>query len=207
VTLILDAFNILHAWHSSPSGDTWTEITALAALTRRGPWGRNEAVLVCDGPSPDRDRDQLEVGPGVVAVFAGIGSDADSVIEALIEGSHAPSRVTVVSSDRRVEKAARRRGCRSVTSQEFLRAALGAPRSGPTEASPPDGLDGAEIDRWMRAFGVDPGPGSRAPREKPSPEKRLLDGARIDPEELDMERWLRTHPPPDPGVEPRGRSD
>jgi hypothetical protein len=175
--------------------------------------------LVCDGPSPDRDRPELEVRPGVLARFAGVNSDADSVIEGLIGRSHAPNRLTVVSSDRRIERAARRRGCRSMGAQEFLGIVLAAGPAGregagiPDPGAAPEGLDAAEIDRWMRAFGVDPGsppPSRRASDAKPSPpseDSRMLDRARIDPADLDMEKWLASHPPPDPGMEPRRPSD
>ena len=212
MTLILDAFNVLHAWSTGPSGDLWTELSALAALSRRGPWAALPCLVVCDGPSPDRDRRQLDLLPDVAARFSGPTSDADSVIERLIIESHTPSRLVVVSSDRRIERAARRRGCRALGSPEFLRACLGAKPSTPAddvgydEAMPPE-----ELESWLRAFGSPSPPApSRsppAPPRAPRDERGLLDGAGIDPKDLDMERWLRLHPPPKPRVDRDPPSD
>ena len=206
MTLILDAFNVLHAWNTGPSGDLWTELSALATVSRRGPWASLPCVVVCDGPSPDRGRFQLDLLPDVTAVFSGPTSDADSVIERLIIESHTPTRLVVVSSDRRIERAARRRGCRALGSPEFLRACLGAKPSTPAEATEHDNaMPPEEIESWLRAFGS-PSPPS-PPKSPGSPpkssrdENRLLDGAKIDPADLDMERWLRLHPPPKPRVD------
>ena len=211
MTLLVDAFNVLHAWRSAPTTGTWAEVMALARLTRRGPWASLPAIIVCDGVSPDRDRQVFELDSGVVIRFAGPDSDADSAIEALLAASNTPARVVVVSSDRRLERAAKRVGARSIRADAFIRACAAAQTSGgaPSGAAPPDRVDAEEIDHWLRTFGVPvmarPGPPTPA-----DPDRSLIDEARIDPSELDMERWLRTNPPPADGgrgMEGRGPGD
>jgi hypothetical protein len=211
--LIVDAYNVLHAWRTGPAGGTVADLRALGALTRRPPFGREDAVLVCDGPCPDPDRESIELGPGVVARFAGPGRDADTMIEGLIGASSAPARLIVVSSDRRIERAARRRGCRAMASEEFIGIAMGSDRGrATTDADPPE-LDDQEIEDWMKRFGVPIPEPPRTP-PKPPPDRIALDRTgdtrlpdSIDPAELDMERWLRDYPPPDPGMERRPSTD
>lgn len=207
MTLLVDAFNVLHAWRSAPTTGTWAEVMALARLTRRGPWASLPAIVVCDGVSPDRDRPMFELDSGVTVRFAGPDSDADSVIEALLAASNTPARMVVASSDRRLERAAKRAGAKCVGADAFIRACAAAPP--PSEASHPDPVDAEEIDHWLRAFGVS-GAGPAVPPKPPDPDRRLIEEARIDPADLDMERWLRTNPPPPDGgraMEGRGPGD
>jgi len=212
--LILDAFNVLYAWRTGPARNTLSDVRALGMLTRRPPFGREPAVLVCDGPSPDPDLSTIDLGDGVEARFAGPGRDADSVIEALIAASHAPGRLTVVSSDRRIEKAARRRGCRIMSAEEFIGLVL-RPSHPPlpgSETDPPE-LDPSEIAEWMKRFGVqapESPPTTPGHRSRPSQTDRVNpppDREPIDPADLDMERWLREYPPPKPGMDRGPGSD
>ena len=57
---------------------------------------------------------------GIEVLFARPGGDADSLIEELVAAHSAPRQVRVVSSDRRLQTAARRRRGRFVDSPTFL---------------------------------------------------------------------------------------
>ena len=91
-------------------------------------------------------------------IFAGGDGDADAAIERLIRRNSAPKRLHVVSSDHRIQKAAKRRRAKFYDSDAFLtrlarrltpdeRAAVAEPRE------KQHGLSAAgEIDAWLRAF-------------------------------------------------------
>ena len=93
-------------------------------------------MLVCDGTASGP---HAGLPPGINVAFSGPHREADDLIEARISASSAPGRLTVVSSDRRVMTAARKRGCPVLSSKVFLeRLALDAqrPRRRPTDRSP-----------------------------------------------------------------------
>jgi len=103
---------------------------------------------------------------GIRVMFAAKEDDADSVIERLISADSAPKRLTVVSSDHRLQKAAHRRRAAAVDSDVWFtqllrdRAArlnLQRPDAHPTVDVPkPDGpLSPGEVEHWLRQFGLD----------------------------------------------------
>jgi hypothetical protein len=84
---------------------------------------------------------------------------ADELIEDQIAADSAPRRLIVVSSDRRLRAAARRRRCRCLPSQDFARLLLRPPVRHPGPAEPPEkrtGLAGDQTDQWLAEFGLDP---------------------------------------------------
>jgi hypothetical protein len=94
---------------------------------------------------------------GLKVRFAPRTSDADSLLEDLIRQDASPRRLTVVSSDHRVQRAAKRRRARAVDSDvwyaEILRhRQTAAPRPVPP-ASPKFPLDQEEVDLWLSQFG------------------------------------------------------
>lgn len=100
---------------------------------------------------------------GIRVWFAREYPDADSLIEEILEEERAPSEVTVVSNDRRLQAAARRRRAKAVTSDEWLAdiRRAGRPRAGEghaaADAKPPEPAPG-EIEHWKRHFGLDDPP-------------------------------------------------
>ncbi|HND53967.1 MAG TPA: NYN domain-containing protein [Pirellulaceae bacterium] len=70
---------------------------------------------------------------GVRALFAPRKSSADEVLEQLIRADHAPRRLTVVSSDHRVQRAARRRNATAVDSDVWFRNLARSAESPPPE--------------------------------------------------------------------------
>jgi uncharacterized protein len=163
--LILDGYNVLHCSHVLP--DKWSQVTAagLCALIDRAGVSRGRASVVCDGtpspalikslPEPDTAGGQMRYGIGSVdLIYAGGGRDADSLIERMIEDENAPRSLIVVSNDRRVQRAARRRGAQPMASETFLRR-LAAALHGPV--APADAKPSAEPDAqgWMRKFGLE----------------------------------------------------
>jgi hypothetical protein len=92
---------------------------------------------------------------GVRVLFAR-QREADDVIEELIAQDSAPHGLTVVSDDRRVRRAARRRHCPVLGCLDYVEQ-LGRPA--PPPAAPPDdapakpqGVSREEAQHWLREF-------------------------------------------------------
>ncbi len=113
--------------------------------------------IIFDGTGP-RDKGGFDNIDGLEVLFAGIGTDADSVIEDKIKANTAPRRLTVVSSDRRVRKAAQRRRALSVKSDAFWHRVMVRLSKGEKQRDPPAkraGLSESETKQWLEFFGVE----------------------------------------------------
>jgi len=98
---------------------------------------------------------------GITVMFASKDEDADSVIEQLIADDSAPKRLTVVSSDHRIQRAAKRRRANFVDSDVWFAQMLRDRASRTTSAASSDApkpegpFSPGEVDRWLREFGLD----------------------------------------------------
>ena len=97
---------------------------------------------------------------GLTVRFASRYPDADSLIEELIGEASAPRGLTVVSSDHRIQRAARRRKAVPVDSDVWYEGMIrrrrerqAAVRSQKAEAKPPVPLLEEDVDYWIRVFG------------------------------------------------------
>jgi uncharacterized protein len=95
---------------------------------------------------------------GLTVHFAVRYEDADSLIEELIRRESAPRRLTVVSGDHRLQRAARRRRAAAVDSDAWYDEVVRARRQrGEAKSEPPDRppvpLLQEDVDYWMRQFG------------------------------------------------------
>jgi predicted RNA-binding protein with PIN domain len=93
---------------------------------------------------------------GLTIYFAARHADADTMIEELIKEHSAPRKLVVVSSDHRVQRAAKRRRARAIDSDrwfgELIRARLG-PTSTADEGKKPEGpFSPGEVEFWLRQF-------------------------------------------------------
>jgi predicted RNA-binding protein with PIN domain len=88
--------------------------------------------------------------------FARRHADADEMIENLLDGWQAPKSLTVVSSDHRVQRAARHRGASYVDSDRWFadlqaaRHALAAESDGPSK--PDSTMSPEETAYWLDEF-------------------------------------------------------
>ena len=96
---------------------------------------------------------------GITVRFAAAYADADTMIEELIRRNSSPRRLTVVSSDHRIQRAAKRRKAEAVDSDVWLGRLLGRRRrereadSKPQPEIPPVPLLSEQVDYWIREFG------------------------------------------------------
>jgi uncharacterized protein len=112
---------------------------------------------------------------GMTVRFADPASDADQVIEELIRANSTPRRLTVVSSDHRLHRAARRRRAKVIDSDQWYAEILRQRIARVHRKSPslkPDDPNEIEVRFWLRQFGMDepaPPPDSEPTAESPFP--------------------------------------
>jgi predicted RNA-binding protein with PIN domain len=110
--------------------------------SREAPWGLPRTVL----------------HRGLSVQYASKYPDADCLIEELIQKESAPRQLTVVSSDHRLQRAARRRRARAVDSDVWYAEILHARRvrqekSQEAPAQPPVPLLPEDVQYWIEQFG------------------------------------------------------
>lgn len=167
--LLIDAYNVL--WLGNAAEPHGPDLTAsgLLRMTAHSRHRRRHIRLVCDGAPPTGegvpsplygDRAMiLRLGPGEI-VYSGRSGSADDVIECIIRDHAAPRELLVVSSDRRVKRAAGRRRARTMTSEMFLAQILADRTRAPLPALPAFiqeiPLSAHAVDLWRREFGLSP---------------------------------------------------
>ena len=153
---LIDANNLMHAL--APVGYA-VDREGLCELLGEA-FAHEKVHVVFDGAEQTLAHTEFMLATGVDLSYAA-GRSADAVIEERIAADSAPRRLTVVSTDHRIRSAARRRRCRSVTSEDFARQiqARLAPDAHRRRPGMPqqktDGLSPAETERWLREFGLD----------------------------------------------------
>ncbi len=216
--LLIDTYNLLHVTGILPPELAGIDVDELAELLASSRFGRTDAWLVCDGTSSRRPA-RSGHGNHIVIQYAGAGMEADEVIRQLVERSSSPRRLTIVSSDHRVQRMAKRRRCRVEESDVFLAKLVHDARSrrpGTFGAKPETPLEPDQVNRWVRLFGLEAellaiqsskvGSPTIRKHDRPTkaiesapaiPRRRALEGVMrledVDPEELerfDMGEWL-----------------
>ena len=162
--LLIDGYNLLHAagFARNRYGRGDLERARLRLLgwlfARLSVAERNRTTVVFDAhvdpPPPDVPRFYRHEGMNIQ--FSNPGQDADTVIEAMIEECSSPTILTVVSGDARLQRAAKRCGAKSFTSEVFyedLELRRLAPEKTPSVAAPPKRpVPPRETDRWLAEF-------------------------------------------------------
>jgi predicted RNA-binding protein with PIN domain len=156
---IIDGNNLLWALHEAfDEREITTELELCRVLSRYFALTGAPGQVVFDGAGP-ADTSDFEAISNPEVFFAGFHCDADSVIEEKIKADTSPRRLTVVSSDRRLRKAAGARKAATMKSEEFweqVRKEL--KRNRPQKREPEEkteGLTTGETDKWLEVFGLD----------------------------------------------------
>jgi hypothetical protein len=116
--LIIDTYNVLHVTGILPAEIAGIDTRGLIELIRRSRYRSLPVTLVCDG-TPAEDAPTGRVGP-ITIRYGGPGPTADALIASIIRRSSSPRRLIIVSSDRAVQREARRRRCDVLSSEQFL---------------------------------------------------------------------------------------
>lgn len=157
--VIIDGTNLLWALHDvAEEHGALDEIQLCRILGLYFKRTGEEGQVIFDGAGPP-DQSVFDQAGQVQVIFSGFHKDADTVMEEKIKADTAPRRLTVVSSDRRLRKAAGARKATALKSELFWeRVQKELQRTGPVEKEPEakqEGLSESETEQWMDLFGLD----------------------------------------------------
>lgn len=151
-------------------------------------------TVVFDAANPPPGLPRVVDHRGLTVRFASRYDDADTLIEELIRAETVPRRLTVVSSDHRLQRAARRRKARAVDSDvwyaEVIRRQRQRRETTPEVPAKPDvPLLEEEVARWLERFGGEAEldqwveaheAGAKAPAAEPASEEARRDATAPD---------------------------
>ena len=112
--------------------------------------------IIFDGIGPP-DKSGFENISNVEVLFAGRSTDTDTVIEKKITASTAPKRLTIVSTDRRLRRAARARKATAIKSEDFWADVQKRVRTRSRNKEPAEkrlGLTDSETKQWLEFFNL-----------------------------------------------------
>ncbi|WP_350207812.1 NYN domain-containing protein [Botrimarina sp.] len=156
--LLIDGYNLLHATDLFGAGElAGTLRGSRQALVdflvdRLSPAERRDTLIVFDAADaplglPDRaTQDDLDIR------FARGYPDADAMIEHLLESGRPHRGLTVVSGDRRVQRAARSAGAEWVDSHEWFTAVRHRPAGSPDRVADRPTADAGSQAEWIAEF-------------------------------------------------------
>ena len=175
---IIDGYNLMHAVGLArkkygPGGLERCRTQFLRyLLSRINPDELERTTVVFDAADAPSDLPRRTMLQGMEILFAKRGGDADSLIEELIEKHPAPRQVRVISGDRRLQFAARRRRGSFVESEDFAQELArrstftDTPSAKSTSQLPPEKLVGPlseeATNAWLKEFGDIPEAGQLA---------------------------------------------
>lgn len=155
---IIDGYNLLHAiLNAEEAYGAVNDLELCRVVSRYLKLIARSGTMVFDGEGPP-DKSVFDNIANLEVLFAGLCADADTVIEDKIGASTAPRRLTIVSSDRRLRKAAHARRCNSLKSQVFwdnVQKQLSRKRHAKEPTAKRQGLSESETDQWLDVFGFE----------------------------------------------------
>lgn len=161
MALLIDGYNLLHV--TGLIGSTFEASRAallnfLAAALDTAE--RSRTTIVFDAAEAPPGLPSEYTVAGIQVYYARGYESADALLEELIAAHHTPKKLTVVSSDRRVQRAAKKRKALAVESHAWYHQAadrLQGRRKGKVDlpdVKPDVPLTPGEVAVWMRVFGV-----------------------------------------------------
>jgi predicted RNA-binding protein with PIN domain len=159
VPVLIDGNNLLYAARSAEVPSLVVGRSMLCDAVGRWAQRRRQRVhFVFDGPAPNPGLASQIGNPGVKVTYSGAGVSADAIVTDLLETDSAARRLTVVTSDRAIARAAKRRGARPVRSEDFwrmLKRDLERPRRPRIEPKEKEaGLSPEATEQWLDEFGL-----------------------------------------------------
>jgi uncharacterized protein len=164
MSLLIDGYNLLHATGITgrgvgPGGFHRSRLALLNSLAASlDPQELPHTTVVFDAQEAPWGLPRAFEHQGMAVRFAAKYESADDLIEELIRADSAPRRMIVVSSDHRIQRAARRRKAKAVDSDLWYAALIQARRerqemSSETPARPAVPLLEENVNYWLRQFG------------------------------------------------------
>jgi len=155
---IIDGHNLLHSiYKEDPNSGPIRDVQLCWIVGRYLKQIGQTGEIIFDGTGP-RDKSGFDNISNLEVFFAGLGTDTDTVIEDKIGANTAPKRLTIVSSDRRLRKAARARKAASVKSEVFwnnIQKQLSRKKTIKEPTAKRQGLTNGETKQWLEFFGLE----------------------------------------------------
>lgn len=154
---IIDGHNLLHSIQKAEESWSISDIQLCRILGVYFKQMGEVGEVIFDGVGP-KDKSNFDNITNLEVLFAGFGTDTDTIIEEKIGVSTAPRRLTIVSSDRRLRKAAHARKANVVKSEEFWRNVqkqLKRKKIFKEPAAKRQGLSESETKQWLEFFGLE----------------------------------------------------
>jgi len=156
--IIIDGHNLLHSIVKlSDEAESINDVQLCWIISRYLRAIRKQGEIIFDGTGP-RDKSHFDNIANLEVCFAGLGKDADTVIENKIKANTAPKRLSIVSSDRRLRDAARTRKATAVKSEVFwdnLQKQLRQKKPVKEPEAKRTGLSESETKQWLEFFGIE----------------------------------------------------
>ena len=156
--IIIDGHNLLHSIRKlNEDLESISDVQLCQAINRYLKLIGQKGEIIFDGTGPP-DKSGFDNISNLEVLFAGRDTDADTVIEHKIRLNTAPKRLTIVSSDRRLRKAAQARKATVLKSEAFwavLEKQLSRKRLAKEPEEKQQGLNEGETRLWMRFFGLE----------------------------------------------------
>jgi predicted RNA-binding protein with PIN domain len=166
---LIDGYNLLHHVGRLPSKRAanleLARVHLLQLLHSRFSSEAAQVTVVFDAQRAPPNVPKQDSYLGISVHFTRY-EEADDLIETIIRKVATPLQLTVVSNDRRIKEAARRRNCPVVECVEFWEMLLHKPKAQPAPAAASESerpvQSREEVDEWVREFGdLEDDPGYR----------------------------------------------
>ncbi|HJT34179.1 MAG TPA: NYN domain-containing protein [Pirellulales bacterium] len=160
--LLIDGYNLMHAAGIigrgvGPGGLERSRLALLNFVAESlDEDQRVAATVVFDARGAPHGLPATLLHRGLTVRFAAGYEEADELIEELIRAESAPRRLTVVSTDHRLQRAARRRRATAIDSEQWyadvLRGRGQRPCAAEPAARPNRPIDPSEVEFWLAQF-------------------------------------------------------
>ncbi len=163
--VVIDGNNLLYAARAVGTSDLLLGRSMLCDALGQWAERRHERVhIVFDGPAPPPAFASQVARRAIDVSYSGTGQTADAVVACILATDSAARRLLVVSSDRAIIRAAKRRRARPIRSEDFwIYVQRDLARPVPTGQEPEEkeaGLSPEATRQWLREFGLDDSPGT-----------------------------------------------
>lgn len=159
MAVLIDGNNLLFAAHDADPEHPVGRGKLCELLGRWGSRIKQRIAVVFDGPAPAGALAGQIAGHQIEVAFSGAGVKADTVIAGRIERDSGARHLVVVSSDREIAKAARRRRAMPMRSDEFWRSVLeDLARPADMALEPIEkrrGLSAGQAEEWVERMGLE----------------------------------------------------
>ena len=154
---IIDGYNLLHSIQkTAEEHESITDIGLCKLLDRYLQRMCDSGQVIFDGTGPP-DKNIFNTLYNLEITFSGPAIEADEIIENKIRANTAPKKLSVISDDRKLRRAARTRKAVSIRCQKFwgdVQKQLSRKKTAKEPSEKRFGLNESETDKWLDFFDI-----------------------------------------------------